>query len=317
MGWLHLGAAASLGMAVMAAWLAAPAGQRSAARWRLPLEQRQADPFPRELTDADGVVVVPARPERAVAASVLTAEVLLRLAPARVTAVHRLAADPRFSAAAEAAKAFGHFTEALPEELLAWRPDLVLTDPFTRAETQVLLHRASVPVLRTGPCSSLPELRDNLRRIGYSMALDAEVEQLIEAMDAALTRVGDRDKAAGPWRLLCLNGLLEAYGQGSLFDALATSVGAINVAAHHGVGPFRRLSDEEVLSWRPDGLVVAVDPGAGEPEWLRQHPALRLLPCVQQGRVARVPRALLATTSHHLADAAAFLAATLDAWGPR
>jgi iron complex transport system substrate-binding protein len=247
---------------------------------------------------------------------VSTAEVLLDLAPDRLAAVHWLAADGRFSMAATLAAGRAS-TDGTPESVLASRPDLVFIDPFTRAETQVLLQHVGVPVLRTGNCSSLDDVRDNLRCIGYGMGLDAGVERLVQQMDARLEAVRAKAQDRAGWRLLSLDGALHSYGRGSLFDDLVRTVGAVNLAALHGVGPFRRLAAEEVLSWRPDAIVVGAAPEALDAELIRmrQDPALRLLPCVQAGRVACIPPALLASTSHHVAGAAEAIAHAVDGWG--
>jgi ABC-type hemin transport system substrate-binding protein len=117
---------------------------------------------------------------------------------------------------------------------------------------------------------------------------------------------------------LCLDGALHTHGRPSLFDALVRAAGATNLAADRGVGPFRKLDVEAVMSWRPDVLVVAepaAPPGSDVvPLWLRQFEGISLLPCVQQGRVLRVPAALLGTTSHHLVEAAHALQHQLLQW---
>lgn len=315
MRWLVLGALLSGGLAGLAGALARDAGQAGIGRWELPLEERAADAFPRSFA-GDPAVRVASAPMRAVAASVLSAEVLLELAPARLVAVHFLATDARYSLAVVKARGY-LLTDGNPEGLLALQPDLVCTDPFTRAETQVLLRQLDVPVLRLPACGCLEDVRDNLRRIGYGMGLDAEVEDLVQQMDARLKAVRSKAADRSRWRLLALDGALHTYGRGSLFDDLVRTTGAVNLAAAHDVGPFRRLDSEAVLSWQPDAIVVGAVPEARADELvrMRQHPALRLLACVRAGRIVCVPPALLVSTSHHVAGAAETIASTLDDWG--
>ena len=64
-------------------------------------------------------------------------------------------------------------------------------------------------------------------------------------------------------------------------------------------------------------VVVAApaDPTQRAGDWLRQHPGLRLLPCVQQDRIVAIAGPLLSTTSPRLVGAAAFLQQTLQRWG--
>jgi ABC-type Fe3+-hydroxamate transport system substrate-binding protein len=119
------------------------------------------------------------------------------------------------------------------------------------------------------------------------------------------------------WRVMSLDGGLNTYGKGSLLDAEIAATGASNLAAARGVGPYRKLDLEAVLSWRPDALLVGVLPGeeAAERQRMLQQPGLQLLPCVQQGRVLFVPSALLVSTSQYAVEAVACIQQQLLAWG--
>lgn len=256
-------------------------------------------------------------PQRIVAASILATEVLLEIAPRdRIAAVHELAVDPRYSLVVDAVADLP-LVGAAPEQLLAARPDLVIADAFTRAETMALLQQAGVPVVRTADAANFADVAANVRSIGRVCHLEAEAEALVGRTTSALEQLRARCAEVAGWRVCSLDGALHTYGRGSLFDAVVTEAGARNLAAENGVGAFRRLDAESVLAWRPDAIVVAVPVGgeASGTDWLRQHPALRLLPCVQQGRVVAVPGPLLATTSHHLVGAVEIVQATLLAWG--
>jgi iron complex transport system substrate-binding protein len=258
-----------------------------------------------------------APPERIVAASVLAAEILFEIAPRqRIVGVHRLAADPRYS---PIAGTLGELATlgAEAEELLAVRPDLVITDAFTKAETQALLEAAGVPLLRTAVPASFDDIAANVRRIARVCHVEAAGDRLVAEMNGRLQRLREQGRDLGAWRICSLDGAMHSHGRGSLFDALVAVVGATNLAAARGVGPFWQLDVETLLVWRPDALVIAAVPGeeAEERKWLHEHPGLRLLPCVQRDRIAFVPAALLGSTSPHLAGAAEWLQRTLRAWG--
>ncbi|MBX3462661.1 MAG: ABC transporter substrate-binding protein [Planctomycetes bacterium] len=255
-------------------------------------------------------------PQRIVAGSILATEVLLEIAPReRIAAVHELAADRRYSLVVAATEGLPR-VGAAPEQLLAARPDLVIVDAFTRAETLALLRQAGVPVVRTRDAGSFEAIAGNVRAIGRVCHLEAPAEQLVGRLEASLRAIRTTAAEFAHWRLCGLDGALHTYGRGSLLDAVLTAAGARNLAAEHGAGAFRRVDAETVLAWRPDAIVVAAAaPGERDGEWLRQHPALRLLPCVQRGRLVAIPGPQLSTTSHHLAAAAAFVQATLRAWG--
>lgn len=281
--------------------------------WRQSLAERTAAGFPRALDD----MVVDRQPARVVAASVLSAEVLLEIAPReRVAAVLGLATDARYSECAAAA-ATVPTTGADPEQLIAQRPDLVIVDEFSRAEVPLLLRAAGIAVVRTSPASDYDGVADNVRRIGWAIGCDAAAEQLAASMAARLAALAAAAAAVADWRVMNLNGDLDTYGAHSLLDAAVRAAGARHLPAERGVGGYQKLDVETVLAWRPDALIIGVEPGADEAfaTWLRQHPGLGLLPCVQRGRILYMPNSLLGATSHHAVGIAERIQLQLRAWG--
>ena len=255
--------------------------------------------------------------QRIVLGSVLAAESLLELLPPeRLVGVHAIAADDRYSLVAAQAKQLP-LLGASPEQLLSVRPDLVLVDAFTQSETLALLESAHVPVIRTRDPHSFADIEANLQLLGRVTHLQEQVAGVITRMRARVAAVRDAGKDLSSWRLLSLDGALHTYGKGSLFDVIVRTAGAGNLAAEHGVGPFRQLDIEEVLAWNPDAIVLSGSPPAdcGLPEWLKQCPGLDLLPCVRNGRILYVPGRLLVTTSHRLVDATQLVQRQLQAWG--
>lgn len=269
-------------------------------------------------------------PRRIVAASVLATEVLLAIAPRdRLAGVHVLAADRRYSPVA--ADVVGlPLVGAEPEQLLAARPDLVLCDPFTRPETMALLGAAGVPVVQTTNPGSFDDVAANVRRIGVLCHVEPAAERLVGTMQRQLAELRAQGADLSAWRVLRLDGDLTTYGRPSLFDALVRAAGAVNLAAEHGAGPYRKLDVETLLAWRPDVIVVSGDVGESGaerapsvesaaapavPAWLAQTPGAALLRCLQNGRVVAIPGPLLGTTSPRLAEAAVLLQRRLRAWG--
>lgn len=257
-------------------------------------------------------------PQRIVAASVLATEVLLAIAPReRLAGVHVLAADPRYSLVVDQSQGLP-LVGAEPEQLLAARPDLVICDPFTRPETLALLGAAGVPVVMTSNPTCFPDIAANVRRIGAWCHLEAGAARLVGTMQERLLALQAHAPEVASFRVLCLDGSLHAHGRPSLFDAMVQAAGAKNLAAERGVGPFRRLDVEAVLTWRPDAIVLAAEtdaaPGEVVPPWLRQYDGMSLLPCVQKSRVVAIPAPLLGTTSHHLVEAAHELQQRLRQW---
>ena len=199
------------------------------------------------------------------------------------------------------------------EQLIAARPDLVVIDEFTLADTAILLRSFGIPVVRTRPVACFDDVAANIRLLGFATGADKEAEALCERMFARRESIREAGKSLGAWRVMNCNGALDTYGARSLLDDAVRIAGASHLPADHGVGGYCKLDVETVLGWRPDALLVSVGDN-DDAAWVGQHPGLRLLPCVQRGRVARIPASLLSSTSHHAIEVAALLQQTLVAW---
>ena len=250
------------------------------------------------------------RAQRLVAASVSSAEILLAIVPREhIAAVHYLAADPLYSMVAGQVRDIPTIG-ASPEQILSVRPDLVVTDEFTRAETQRLLEAVGVPVLRIEAPASFDEVTRNIARLGYCLDRDQQARALIDRMRLRIEEIRTESSDLPQWRVMNLNGDLDTYGRNSLFDAAVELAGALNVPAEQGVGAYQKLDIETVMAWRPDALVIESEPG-----WIERDPLLPLLRCVRQQRYVRVPSALLSCQSHNAVELAARLQEQLRAWG--
>ena len=159
--------------------------------------ERASAAWPRAVDEAK----IPTTPSRVVAASVFSAEVLLELLPAsRLAGVHFLAADARYSRVADKAKAT-QLLGASPEQLIAARPDLVVIDEFTLADTAILLRSFGIPVVRTRPVASFDDVAANIRLLGFATGADKEAEALCERMFARREAIREAGKSLGAWRV--------------------------------------------------------------------------------------------------------------------
>ncbi len=296
----------------------AEAPSLDAARWSLPLSERQLDPFPRSYTNGSGEAVeIPQPPTRVVSGTLFSDAVLLAICPPeRIVALQDISRDPQFSPVAQQSQNFPRHIQGDPESLILQVPDLIFLAGFSRKETAEILYREGRTVARLQGFESLDGIVTNLRATGYLLGLDAEAEQLVQEMQQRLQRVAQGKKDRQAWRLLLW---ADGYTAGSntTFDGLLTYVGAGNLAAEQGMQGSIPLNAEVALLMRPDALVVGALPGEEEATRLRllQSPALRNLAAVRNDRIIFVPKANLLSTSHHVAAAAEVMASTLDRWG--
>ncbi len=301
------------GIAGGLAWLRMPTVAAGPTPWRAPVQERIRAPFPRAIDD--GVVTAP--PRRILAASILSAEVVLAVAPReRVAAVLGLATDARYSQCADAAASVAR-VEADPEAMVAATPDLVIVDEFSRAEVPLLLRAAGIAVIRTHSATNFDDVIDNIRIIGFALGCDAAAEQVVDTMRHRLGTLAVGAAEIADWRVMNLNGDLDTYGRRSLLDAAVRAAGARHLPAERGVGGYQKLDVETVLAWNPDALIIGVEPGSGEARaaWLHQYPGLNLLDCVRRDHVLYLPAALLGATSQHAPAVAEHIQQQLRAWG--
>lgn len=288
----------------------------SAAAHQAPLAVRKSCEFPR-IAEGGTRVVIATAPQRIVAASVFSTEVLTVIAPrTRIAAVIGLAADERYCAVAANAKTYP-LCGAEPEQLLAQKPDLVVTDPFTAAETRYLLAQVHVPVLEIPPLRTLEDVTRSIRLLGWAIGCDDAAEQLALATETRRAQLRERAEVASVWRVLNLAGATSTYGCDTLLDSAIAATGASNLASSRRLPSYHELDIEQILGMRPDALLLSVPPDgeAKARERLRQMPGMQLLPCVQQDRIVFVPGTAFNSTSHHILTAAEGLQRQLLAWG--
>lgn len=301
----------------LAAGFGAPPPAPRDGPWMLPLAERRQALFPRTFTNSlNETVSVAAPPQRIVSATIFSDAVLLDACPpGRIGALHDLSQDSRFSPVAEQSRRFPRHTTGDPEDILAADPDLVIVSSFSRRETVQLVSGAGRVVVRFASFDSIDNIRNNLRALGWVTGLDAEVERLVDDMDARLQAVARGREQRRAWRVLHFEDG-HASGARTTFGSLLTWVGAHNVADDLGIEAFGRVDIEDLLRTEPDVLVVGAPAAheAAKRAQLLQIPGFARLQAVRAQRLLFVDSSLLQSTSHHVAAAAECIAARLDEW---
>ncbi len=138
------------------------------------------------------------------------------------------------------------------EEVLAAHPDLVIAGAFTTLATQQLLRRTATPVLRLQPVQDWEGIRQVTREVAAAVGEVARGEQLLAQMDATLAQL-QATRPAQPLRVIGWSGGTDVPGRDTLFDAILTAAGAVNVgAAAQGHSDFDL---EQLLLLRPEVLM--------------------------------------------------------------
>lgn len=204
----------------------------------------------------------------------------------------------------------GYLRALSPEGVLSVAPDLILADASAGPpETIAALRAARIPVV------ILPEANDAagvLARISTVAEVLGVAEQgalMARSLDADLARIEGLASTVGrPARVMFIlsmqGGRVMAAGDGTAAEAVIRLAGGQNALA--GFEGYRLISDEALLAAMPDA-VLAMDRGGDHAVTaadLAAHPALRLTPAGQAGRLVRMDGLLLLGFGPRTAEAA-------------
>jgi iron complex transport system substrate-binding protein len=218
-----------------------------------------------------------ATPRRIVSLNLCTDQLLLLLAPERIAALSILAADPLLSVMAAEARRHP-LVRGDAEEVLRFKPDLILAAPFAARSTVDLLRRLQRPVLMVELSQDVEGLKRALRHVGSGIGATSRAELAISALDSELSSVSPVITAVRPSALIMNFGGLPS-GPGSLADTALRLAGYRNGAADYVANAAGSIPLEAIVARPPDLLVLGQTPGdyrTVRADNLR-HPALAAL----------------------------------------
>ena len=192
-------------------------------------------------------------PHRIMSLKICTDELLMDLAPpARIASVTFLSQE---KAALKLWPEAAHLAvnHNSPEEVLATRPDLVLTDSFTSPEMRALLARSGARVVEVPPADTFDQIRAVTRLVGQAVGEPAKAEALIAQMDQSL-RVLAASRPKRAIRVMGWGGGGFVPGRATLFNAVLEAAGGVDIAAKDGY-----TDVEGLIAAKPDVLAYGDD----------------------------------------------------------
>jgi iron complex transport system substrate-binding protein len=194
-----------------------------------------------------------APPHRIMSLKICTDELLMDLVPpsriASVTFLSREKAALKLWPEA-AGIAVNH---NIAEEVLATRPDLVLTDTLTTPEMRRVLAQSGAKVVEVPPAENFNQIRANVRLVGDAVGERAHAEGLIAKMESTLRELAAA-RPGHPVRVMGWGGGGFVPGRESLFNAVLTAAGGIDIAGRDGY-----FDVESLIAARPDVLLYGDD----------------------------------------------------------
>jgi iron complex transport system substrate-binding protein len=215
------------------------------------------------------------RPRRVVSLNPCLDVILVEVADrAQIGGLSHYARDAYSSTIADVARTLP-FTYESAEEVLALRPDLVLTGRHSSLATRNALDRLNIPKALFGVpdtvAESLEQVREVARLVGHPVRGEALVRRIESALAAAAPAPGARPLSA----LIFMPGGF-ASGPGTLMDEMMRRMGLANAAKRYGLRQSMHVPLERVIADPPD-ILLAGEPYPGAPSWaerVMEHPAL-------------------------------------------
>lgn len=249
-------------------------------------------------------------PRRIVSINLLTDQWLLALAPGeRVASVTWLSQDPAYSPMWLKARNVPA-NRGTAEEVLRFKPDLVLAGRYAAAETVLMLERLGVRVVVFDYAHDFEGIAAQAREIGALLGSPEAAEQFVTSMQARLARVR-ASRPAHPLRVLEYGQNGWTHGRGTVLDLLLREAGHVNVAGEHGIEWMAQMPLEEVVRLQPEGfLIPRREHGAPSlAHGVFEHAAFRAV--AARGRVITMPHGTTDFGGPATIDALEYLAAEL------
>lgn len=222
--------------------------------------------------------VAKAAPRRVVSLNACLDAILVHVADrGQIAALSHYAREPVGSTISEVARTLP-FTWETAEEVIALRPDLVLTSRHSALATRNALGRMNIPTELFAVPDSVATSLDQVREVARLVGRPARGEALIARIEAAIAAAAP-PPGSTPLKALIYQPNGFAAGRGTLMDEMMTRAGFDNVAGRYGLGKWGNVPVERLLA-DPPQVLLSGTPALGSRTWadrVMRHPALASL----------------------------------------
>ena len=261
--------------------------------------------WPREVEGLNGIVSIPAKPERIITASVGHDEMTLALVPNdRLVAVGSATKNFTYSNVATFVQEKPEISRD-PEVIIAQSPDVVVTSPFFPVDVIDALQRAGIPVIQTDLIQGPEERINSILLMGYIFGEEQrafefadEVQARYESLIAVTSAKSPRPSVLA---LTQYSDTLWVAGGDSTEGGVIVAAGGVNAAEVAGVQGNQTTSLEGVIAMAPEIIIIAQPLEFGAEEFLQslmEHEALAEVPAVKNGAVHIVESKHFTTLSY-------------------
>lgn len=181
-----------------------------------------------------------------------TDQLVLYLAePQQILSLSHYSKDNISSAFAEMAKKYPS-NHGEPEEIIKYRPDIILTSSFERDGSLSTIEKLNIKTSAFNVPSNLDEAKEQINRAGNLLNQNQKAQNLIKQIEDASVQ-----SSLKPIRVLVYFSGGYSAGKNTLLDQLITRAGMINAAPDFGIGNWGHLDIEKLIKDPPQIILLA------------------------------------------------------------
>lgn len=215
-----------------------------------------------EVKDYQGTTVkIPKKPERILTLSIYSDEMVLGMVPSsKLVAISKFLDDPKESVVVEKAKRVPEkVTDPSVEQIMGWKPDIIIANTWTNMEKVTALRELGFPVVVIGPGNSYADIQGDIRLIAQSISEEEKGQQIIAKMDEIRDDIVKKVEKIPPEKrksVTLLSVMRQYGGAGSAFDDMCRLTGVRNAIAEVGVKNGQVLTKELLVKSNPDYILL-------------------------------------------------------------
>lgn len=214
------------------------------------------------VTDCKGrTVKIAHKPQRIVSFSIYTDQILLGLVHSRrMAAVNYFLEDPKESVVVEKAKKIKNkVINPSAEQVVSWKPDLIIANEWTEPEAISVYSDMGIPVIICNKATNYNEIQESIRLISEAVGETENGRKMIEIMDAKMREIKkkvDRIPEERRKKVVIISVMTDFGGKGSIFDNMCHYAGVKNGLVEIGLKNGQKLTKELLVKSNPDVLFL-------------------------------------------------------------
>ncbi len=278
--------------------------------------QVSSESFPKTIDAGGGRTLTLERPPRRIVSLTISVDEILSglVDPSRIQAVSYLAAEPTLSNVLPWAEKIPRKIHPDIEQILALEPDIVFLLENSRAEILQALLDARVPVVLIHIQNSIQDVKNDILKIGNSVGEEAKAKELIAQMDKKLEAIAAKMQAVKKRpRVMVYHFSGSTAGKVRTIDEIIRLAGGINISAEKGVVGTVKISEEKIVEWNPEVLLLSgYSPGKETfADAVRANPAFQTVSAMKNNRVCVIPGKYFLSTSQYIVEGVEAIAQAL------